>query len=146
MKNSRKRSRILFIFTCVVLMMLCILFIIDSFRDEIVFFYAPKDLTQQKLQKIANQKIKVGGLVKKDSVQKIDALNIKFIIEDGQGEITIKYRGLTPDLFREGQGIIAVGKFGDDLSIFISSQLLVKHDEKYMPPEVKKSLENKSNY
>ena len=136
MRSSKKR-RLTFIATSSLILIAILFLIIKSFQEEIVFFYAPKDLTQQKLQKLADQKIRVGGLVKKGSVQKIDALNIVFIVEDEVGSILIKYRGLTPDLFREGQGIIAIGKFNPDFSAFISSQLLVKHDEKYMPPEIK---------
>ena len=144
--HSGKKKRLTFLAASFLSLLVILLLIIKSFQEEIVFFYAPKDLTPQKLQQIANQKVRVGGLVKKDSVQKIDALNIRFTIKDEQGEIVVDYKGLTPDLFREGQGIIAVGKFNSDLTSFISSQLLVKHDENYMPPEIKKSTEDKGNY
>lgn len=136
--HKGRKKRFTFIATSAVVLVVIMLLIVKSFQEEIVFFYAPKDLTSQKVQKLANQVIRVGGLVKKDSVQRPNALKVRFIVTDEEGEIKIEYEGLTPDLFREGQGIIAIGKFNADFSLFISSQLLVKHDEKYMPPELKK--------
>ena len=76
-------------------------------------------------------------------VHKKDALNIRFKISDNEKDLEISYKGLTPDLFREGQGIIANGKYDQENSIFIASQLLVKHDENYIPPEVIKSIKHK---
>lgn len=122
-------------------MIACIAFIINNFQDEIVFFYSPSDLLQKEsLTGVNNRKIRVGGLVLKGSVTRKDALNITFKISDGEKDLLISYKGLTPDLFREGQGIIANGKYDEKNSIFVASQLLVKHDENYIPPEVAKSI------
>ncbi len=136
---NRKKKRLLFVASSFLAILLIIFLIIKSFQQEIVFFYAPKDLSQiENWQKLANKKLRVGGLVVKNSVRKIDALTIQFAVADDSGEIKIKYQGLTPDLFREGQGVIAIGRFNADFTIFEAQRLLVKHDEKYMPPELKK--------
>ena len=141
MLNS-KNKRAIFIGCSFLLLLLILFLIIKSLKEEVVFFYAPKDLiTQTDFNKVKNKKIRVGGLVKKGSVQKINALKIRFTIEDQKGKIVIEYQGLTPDLFREGQGIIAIGRFKNDKKIFFADRLLVKHDEKYMPPEVAKSIQ-----
>ncbi len=143
MKNRNKNQRIVFIGSSVVILITCITFIISSFSDEIVFFYSPFQLLEEKtLEKVKNRKIKVGGLVVQGSVIKKDALNINFKITDNKEILTISYQGLTPDLFREGQGIIASGKYDQQNSIFIANQLLVKHDENYIPPEVIKSIKH----
>ena len=142
-KKSYKNKRITFIASSIIIMITCAAFIISNFQDEIVFFYSPSDLLQKEvLSKTSNRKIRVGGLVLKGSVIKKDALNISFKISDNEKELLISYEGLTPDLFREGQGIIANGKYDEKNSIFIASQLLVKHDENYIPPEVAKSIKH----
>lgn len=116
-------------------------FVISNFRDSIVFFYSPSELkTSEIIAKAANKKIRVGGLVLEGSVKRIDASNTQFVVTDLQEELLINYQGLLPDLFREGQGVVANGKFDVKKNEFFSSDLLVKHDEKYMPPEVAKSL------
>ncbi len=141
MKNQRKKKRIIFIGSVFVLSLVALIFVISNFRDNIVFFYAPLELkTEEVLQKTANKQIRVGGLVKKDSVRKIDAALTEFVITDYAQDLKINYSGLLPDLFREGQGVVAKGKFDAQKNEFFSKELLVKHDEKYIPPEVKKSL------
>ncbi len=141
MKNQRKKKRIIFIGSVFALSLVALIFVISNFRDNIVFFYAPLELkTEEVLQKTANKQIRVGGLVKKDSVRKIDAALTEFVITDYAQDLKINYSGLLPDLFREGQGVVAKGKFDAQKNEFFSKELLVKHDEKYIPPEVKKSL------
>jgi cytochrome c-type biogenesis protein CcmE len=115
--------------------------VIANFKSNLVFFYSPIELTDsQILTKTKNKTIRAGGLVKKASVKKISNLEIEFTITDLQGDLRVNYKGLTPDLFRENQGVVAKGKFDQITSKFLASELLVKHDEKYMPPEVAKSL------
>ncbi len=141
MKNSRKKKRVIFVGSIFVVSLLALLFVISNFRDSIVFFYAPSELrAEEVLQKTAHKQIRVGGLVKKNSVKKIDATTTEFVITDLQEDLLIHYSGLLPDLFREDQGVVAKGKFDAEKNEFFSKELLVKHDEKYMPPEVAKSL------
>jgi cytochrome c-type biogenesis protein CcmE len=146
MKNSRKRKRIIFVGSIFLISALALIFVILNFRDSIVFFYAPSELRAVEiLKKTANKQIRVGGLVKKNSVKKIDAATTEFVITDLQEDLMIRYVGMLPDLFREGQGVVAKGKFDAEKNEFFSKELLVKHDEKYMPPEVAKSLKVKIN-
>jgi len=123
-----------------------LIFVISNFRDQIVFFYSPSELKSlDDLSKIVNKQIRVGGLVVEKSVTKIDALTTKFVITDLKDELKITYSGLVPDLFRENQGVVAKGRLDRNKNQFIAEELLVKHDEKYMPPEVAKSLKKEGS-
>ncbi|MCD8522036.1 MAG: cytochrome c maturation protein CcmE [Saccharospirillaceae bacterium] len=85
--------------------------------------------------------IRAGGLVEPGTVVRDDSgLGVRFVVTDGQSEVTIAYDGILPDLFREGQGIVAMGKLGED-GVFVASEVLAKHDENYMPPEVQEALD-----
>jgi cytochrome c-type biogenesis protein CcmE len=136
-KNKQKRKRIIFVSSIFAISLLALLFVIKNFRENIVFFYSPSELAQ-----ISNraQVIRVGGLVKEGSVKKIDALNTVFIITDLKNDLKIYYHGILPDLFRDKQGVVASGLINGDDTEFVSRELLIKHDEKYMPPEVANSL------
>jgi cytochrome c-type biogenesis protein CcmE len=113
-----------------------------NFRDNIVFFYSPSEISNpQILKTIHHRQIRVGGLVEKNSIKKSDALAVEFVITDLKKTLKIHYIGLLPDLFREKQGVVAQGKFDEEKNEFLASELLIKHDENYMPPEVAKSLE-----
>ncbi len=92
------------------------------------------------LEKAKHHRIRVGGLVKENSVKKIDALTAEFTVTDLQKDLKIHYVGFLPDLFRDKQGVVASGKFDAEKNEFFAEELLVKHDENYMPPEVAKSL------
>ena len=141
MKNQRRKKRIIFVGSVFALSIAALIFVILNFRDNIVFFYAPSELqTSEVLQKTANKQIRVGGLVKEKSIKKISANSTEFVITDYAQDLKINYSGLLPDLFREGQGVVAKGKFDEQKNEFSSKELLVKHDEKYIPPEVAKSL------
>lgn len=146
MKNRNKRKRIIFVSSVLSISIIALIFIILNFRDNIVFFYSPSELkTSANIKKIKNQEIRIGGLVLEGSIKKINALNTSFIVTDFAEEVLINYHGVLPDLFREKQGVIAKGKFDYKTNEFSSSELLVKHDEKYMPPEVAKSLKEQHN-
>ena len=116
-------------------------FVISNFRENIVFFYSPSELDNAKID---GRKIRIGGLVKEGSVQKIDAMTVKFIVTDLQKDLTVVHQGIVPDLFRDNQGVVAQGILNADKTEFFSRELLIKHDEKYMPPEVAKSLKTNS--
>ena len=141
MRNQHKKKRIIFVGSIFAISIMALVFVISNFRDNMVFFYSPSDLKKvEVLEKIKNRQIRAGGLVKENSVKKIDALTTEFVITDLAEEIKIEYVGILPDLFREKQGVVAKGKFDVEKNQFFSKELLVKHDEKYMPPEVAKSL------
>lgn len=141
MKNNYKRRRVIFLASIFAISISALFFIISNFRDEIVFFYSPSELKSlEVLKKTKDKQIRVGGLVKEKSIQKPDALTIEFIITDLKEELKITYSGVAPDLFREKQGVVAKGKFNQEKNQFEAAELLVKHDEKYMPPEVAKAV------
>lgn len=141
MKNNHKRKRLVFLASIFAISILALVFVVMNFREQIVFFYSPSELQSvDTLRKVAHKQIRVGGLVVEKTVRKIDALTTEFTITDLQNELKITYSGLIPDLFREKQGVVAKGKLDVEKNEFIAEELLVKHDEKYMPPEVAKSL------
>ena len=141
MKNQRKRKRIIFVSSIFLISLSSLFFVISNFRSNMVFFYSPSELRlTNNLNKITNHQVRIGGLVVENSVKRIDALTTEFFITDLQEEIKIHHHGIIPDLFRDKQGVVAKGVFDFEKNEFFSKELLVKHDENYMPPEVAKSL------
>jgi cytochrome c-type biogenesis protein CcmE len=110
--------------------------VLTALNDNIVFFYSPSQLAGKKLS--PDRHFRLGGLVEQDSVKK-DGQLVRFKVTDLQKTVDVVYRGLLPDLFREGQGVVAVGAFRGD-GVFEAKQVLAKHDEKYMPPDLEKAL------
>ena len=110
-------------------------FLMSALNSNIVYFISPTELIEQ--NKI-NQRLRLGGLVKSNSISVIGTI-IKFDVTDGNNSVSVKYEGLLPDLFKEGQGVIVEGKF--DSNSFNADNLLAKHDENYIPREIKNSLE-----
>jgi len=108
-----------------------------SLTQNINLFMTPTQIANGEVE--AGRTIRAGGLVEVGSVVR-DGLSASFVVTDGASEVTITYDGILPDLFREGQGIVALGKLNTD-GVFIASEVLAKHDENYMPPEVKDALE-----
>jgi cytochrome c-type biogenesis protein CcmE len=139
MRNNHKKKRIIFVTSIFAVSLLALFFVIKNFRENIVFFYSPTELQQVKNN---GQTLRIGGLVKEGSIRKIDVLNTEFVVTDLENEIIIHYHGILPDLFRDKQGVVAKGVLKED-GEFLSRELLIKHDEKYMPPEVAKSLKAK---
>ena len=143
-KKSAYKKRIAFILTVVSFSIFAVFVIIKDFQNNLSFFYSPSDiinydnLSAKLKSKLESKffKIRVGGLVKEGSFDKKDNQNIVFIITDLKNEIVINYQGILPDLFREKQGVVAVGFFDLEKKIFNATQLLVKQDENYIPPEV----------
>ena len=111
--------------------------ILIAMQDNILFFYTPSEILQKNLRQ--NEKVRLGGLVEENSIVRND-IKISFTITDLKKEIEVNYEGILPDLFREGQGVIVKGYLRND--IFQATEVLAKHDENYMPPEIKKKLEN----
>lgn len=108
-----------------------------AFRDAVVFFYSPSEVAEAPPE--AGERVRVGGLVLEGSVQNRDGGVVSFGITDGAATVDVLYSGLLPDLFREGQGVVTEGRFGAD-GYFHAEQVLAKHDETYMPPEVAEAL------
>jgi cytochrome c-type biogenesis protein CcmE len=112
---------------------------LNAFNDNLMFFYSPAEVVAG--QAPSGHPIRVGGLVTEGSVQRQqDGLTVHFDITDNAETVTIQYTGILPDLFREGQGIVARGKLDVD-GIFVADEVLAKHDENYMPPEVADALQ-----
>lgn len=113
---------------------------LTAFRDNVLYFYSPSDVTAGKVP--AGRTFRVGGMVDKGSVvREPGSLEVKFTVTDFAHDVTVQYTGVLPDLFREGQGVIARGHLVDPQAhVFVADEVLAKHDEKYMPPEVAESL------
>ena len=124
------------------LLTIVIFLILKSLEENIVYFFSPTEI-YDKSNISLNEKIRIGGLVKEESIKK-DQTSIKFIITDLKNEIIVSYNGSVPNLFSEGKGVIAEGQLKDK-KYFVADSILAKHDENYMPPEVSKALE-KSKY
>jgi cytochrome c-type biogenesis protein CcmE len=114
--------------------------VLFALSDTIVFFYSPSDLIEKKVA--AGRRVRIGGLVEKGSVKKLADARVEFRVTDTVKVLTVSYQGLLPDLFREGQGVIAEGAL-EATGSFKADSVLAKHDEKYMPPEVAKALKDK---
>ena len=116
---------------------------LTAFEDNLVFFYSPTDLTEKPVG--PNQRIRIGGLVEADSVEKSDdGLSVSFRVTDLRQVIPVTFSGALPDLFREGQGIVAEGRLV--AGTFQASEVLAKHDETYMPPEVADALKKSGQW
>ena len=142
MLSRKVKSRIFFFFFLSILAVAIIFFTLKSLEENVVYFLTPTEI-YNKTDISFEKKIRVGGLVKINSVNKGETL-INFIITDLNNEIIVSYNGLVPNLFSEGKGVVAEGKLKDK-QYFIADKILAKHDENYMPPEVKKALEKSNN-
>jgi len=139
MLTKKVKSRISFLFFIFAISLAAIIFILKSLNQNILYFSTPTEIKQQEDITIGKV-MRVGGMVKKNSII-INKNNIQFVITDFQNEIIVSYSGTVPNLFAESKGVVAEGKLKDNF-FFIAERILAKHDEKYMPPEIKKILEN----
>ena len=135
---KKVKSRIKFLMILMLLLTIVIFLILKSLEENIVYFFSPTEI-YDKPNISLNKKIRIGGLVKEESIKK-DQTSIKFIITDLKNEIIVSYNGSVPNLFSEGKGVIAEGQLKDK-KYFVADSILAKHDENYMPPEVSKALE-----
>ncbi len=137
---TRKQRRLSLIAASMGVFAMAIGIALYALRDSVVFFFTPSEIAAKSLK--AGMRLRVGGLIKIGTIVKASENSIKFVITDGQSDLAVAYSGLVPDLFREGQGVIAEGKYaGSDL--FTADSVLAKHDERYMPREVADSLKAK---
>ena len=139
MYGKKVKLRILFVSLLLVSLILSIFLILKSLEEDVVYFLSPTEISN--LNEIKNNKIRIGGMVKDQSIT-INSENISFVITDFKNEINVSYSGTVPNLFQEGKGVVAEG-FLKDESFLIADKILAKHDENYMPPEVKEALEGK---
>ena len=142
MLTKKVKSRIFFLSVLIVLAAVIIFVILRSLEENVVYFFSPTEI-YNKANITFDKKIRIGGLVKENSVNK-DNTTINFIITDLKKEIVVSYNGIVPNLFSEGKGVVAEGKL-KDRKYFVADKILAKHDENYMPPEVSKALEKSNN-
>jgi cytochrome c-type biogenesis protein CcmE len=139
---SRKRLRLYLVLATLVVLGIAATLILRALNQELVFFMSPSQIADK--QPSAGQQIRLGGLVETGSVKK-DGESVVFSVTDLNKAVTVNYRGLLPDLFREGQGVVVEGAF-DVGGQFVASEVLAKHDETYMPPEVAKALKESGRW
>ena len=136
MYGKKVKLRVLFISLLLISIALSIFLILKSLEENVVYFFSPTEI--RNLTEFEEKKIRVGGMVKNNSII-IQSENTNFIITDFKNEINVSYSGAVPNLFQEGKGVVAEG-FLKDKSFLIAEKILAKHDENYMPPEVKEAL------
>ena len=138
---KKKTNRFYFIFLILVSISLALFFVLKALNDKIVFFYTPTNISED--LDIIGKNIRVGGLVLENSIKySNDGLRVSFVITDNKNMIDVFYSGILPDLFREKQGVVVEGNFLKSKKTFNAKKVLAKHDENYMPPEVKKAIKN----
>ena len=139
MYGKKVKLRVLFISLLLISVILSIFLVLKSLEENVVYFLSPTEI--KNLSEINNKKIRIGGMVKNQSII-INSDRVIFIVTDFKNEISVSYSGLVPNLFEEGKGVVAEG-FLKDRSFLVADKILAKHDENYMPPEVKEALEGK---
>lgn len=137
---TRRQRRLGIIGLCLATLGVAVGLVMFAMRDTIVFFYSPSDITEKGV--VTGQRFRLGGLVKEGSVERSEGAIIRFAVTDGGKTTAVLYHGVLPDLFREGQGVVAEGKL-DDAGTFMADSVLAKHDENYMPPEVAAALKKR---
>ena len=139
MYGRKVKLRFLFILLILITLILTTFLVLKSLEENVVYFQSPSEI--KALSELDKKKIRVGGMVKKNSIS-INSIELKFVITDFKNEINVTYTGAIPNLFEEGKGVVAEGVL-NDRNFFSASKILAKHDENYMPPEVKQALGEK---
>ena len=137
MYGRKVKLRFFFVTTILLILILTVFLILRSLEENVVYFQSPSEI--KAIVEIKENKIRVGGMVKENSVS-IQPTMINFVITDFKNEINVSYSGVVPNLFEEGKGVVAEG-FLKDRNFFSATKILAKHDENYMPPEVKAALQ-----
>ena len=136
---TRKQRRAVLIGTCLAVLGVAVGLVLFALRDSIVFFYTPSEVAEKHLD--AGQRFRLGGLVENGSVKRGEGTTVSFVVTDKRSTLPVTFTGVLPDLFREGQGVVAEGVLNSD-GVFRADSVLAKHDENYMPPEVAKKLKD----
>ena len=140
---KRKHKRLIFLSSAMAALGLAVALVFLAFDENLVFFFTPSDLSSREFKQ--EQRLRLGGLVEENSVIKSgDGLTVSFSVTDGAASLPVKFKGILPDLFREGQGVVAEGRLSD--KIFIADEVLAKHDENYMPREVAEKLKENGQW
>ena len=139
MYGRKVKLRFFFIILITITLILSVFLILKSLEENVVYFQSPTEI--KSLSELEKKKIRVGGMVKISSIS-MESKQLKFVITDFKNEINVTYSGVIPNLFSEGKGVVAEG-YLKDRNFFLATKILAKHDENYMPPEVKAALEEK---
>ena len=139
MYGRKVKLRFLFVVLVLITLILSVFLVLKSLEENVVYFKSPSEI--KSLSELDKKKIRVGGMVKKNSIL-INSNEVKFVITDFKNEINVTYTGAIPNLFEEGKGVVAEGIL-KDRNFFSATKILAKHDENYMPPEVKKAIGKK---
>lgn len=133
-----RHKRIALIVGGLAILGLVVALVLNAFQSNLVFFFSPTQVVAGEAPK--GKSFRVGGLVKAGTIMReADGVTLRFVMTDIENDMIVAYKGILPDLFREGKGAVAQGKFGDD-GVFVASEVLAKHDENYMPPEAAQAL------
>ena len=138
MYGRKVKFRLLFIILILLSLVLSVFLVLKSLEENVIFFKSPSEVKLS--EEIKDKKIRIGGMVKLNSIE-MSSNEVNFIITDFKNEINVSYSGVIPNLFSEGKGVVAEGNLKDKV-FFEASKILAKHDENYMPPEVKAALED----
>jgi len=140
---TRKQRRLVLIGTSLGVLAIAAALVLGALRDSIVFFNSPTDVAEKSIP--PGTRMRIGGLVKSGSLQRGDNLQVSFAVTDGKTDISVRYQGIVPDLFREGQGVVAEGRL-ESGRVFAADTVLAKHDERYMPREVVDALKKSGRW
>lgn len=140
---TRKQRRLALIGTSLGVLAIAAALMLGALRDSIVFFNSPTDVAEKNIP--PGTRMRIGGLVKPGSLQRGDNLQVSFAVTDGKTEIAVRYQGIVPDLFREGQGVVAEGRL-ESGRVLAADTVLAKHDERYMPREVVDALKKSGRW
>ena len=136
MKSRHKR--IALILGGLAILGLVVTLVLNAFQSNLVFFFSPTQVAAGEAPK--GKAFRIGGMVKADSIRRAaDGVTLRFVVTDTEQDIAVTYKGILPDLFKEGKGAVAQGKLGED-GVFVASEVLAKHDENYMPPEAAQAV------
>jgi cytochrome c-type biogenesis protein CcmE len=141
--SPKKQRRLAFAIALLLAGGLAAVLVVVALRDNVLFFYSPSDLAARPVP--PGQSVRIGGLVENGSVVRESGLDVRFTVTDGKHSVPVRYSGVLPDLFREGQGVVALGSRQSD-GTFTAREVLAKHDEKYMPPEVVDALKRSGRW
>lgn len=141
--RGRKKRRLLLVLVGLAILSLATAMVFSALDDTLVFFFSPSEVMTR--TPLPDQRVRLGGLVAEDSVEHLSDVRVRFVVTDGAASMPVIYEGLLPNLFREGQGVIAEGYLGEQ-GVFRAESVLAKHDENYMPPEVAEKLKEQGHW
>lgn len=141
--NPKKRRRLLFVIALLVAVGGSTALVLTALKDNVLYFYSPSDVFAKHV--VSGRSFRIGGLVEPDSLKHGKGADVRFVVTDGKAKVPVEFSGVLPALFREGQGVVALGAL-DKEGTFDATEVLAKHDEKYMPPEVVDALKRSGRW